>query len=227
VAIHHALTGGLAPFRDKVSAIGLTPPRSPSLLRGARGIPASPSRRQGCVRGCGRTPFQSARSSRSLASSHSPVAELCRLRISERDALRPLLWLKTDSAVVQSVVEPLSLKLPKDLLVLQPMQGHLDLEPPGEVPGLRCSIASQTAASPPHDRIRHTLRPGNKCLADERNPQATELGWLADSDHCGKPLRRSDLSRISWPFSVFRKQTIRMRPGFLPSVIQVGWTDAA
>ena len=39
-------------------------------------------------------------------------------------------------------IEPLSLRLPKDLLVLQPMQGHLDLEPVLLVPGLRCAIGS-------------------------------------------------------------------------------------
>ena len=39
-------------------------------------------------------------------------------------------------------IEPLSLRLPKDLLVLQPMQGHLDLEPVLLVPGLRCVIGS-------------------------------------------------------------------------------------
>ena len=43
---------------------------------------------------------------------------------------------------MESAVEPLSLKLPKDLLVLQPMQGHLDLEPVLLVPGLRCVIGS-------------------------------------------------------------------------------------
>lgn len=39
-------------------------------------------------------------------------------------------------------IEPLTLRLPKDLLVLQPMQGHLDLEPVLLVPGLRCAIGS-------------------------------------------------------------------------------------
>lgn len=40
------------------------------------------------------------------------------------------------------VVEPLSLRLPRDLLVLQPMQGHLDVEPVLLAPGLRCVIGS-------------------------------------------------------------------------------------
>lgn len=47
-----------------------------------------------------------------------------------------------ESSAVKTAVEPLSLRLPKDLLVLQPMQGHLDLEPLLLVPGLRCAIGS-------------------------------------------------------------------------------------
>lgn len=43
---------------------------------------------------------------------------------------------------VTPAVEPLSLRLPRDLLVLQPMQGHLDVEPVLLAPGLRCVIGS-------------------------------------------------------------------------------------
>ncbi len=47
-----------------------------------------------------------------------------------------------ESLVVTPAVEPLSLRLPRDLLVLQPMQGHLDLEAVLLAPGLRCVIGS-------------------------------------------------------------------------------------
>lgn len=47
-----------------------------------------------------------------------------------------------ESLVVTPAVEPLWLRLPRDLLILQPMQGHLDLEPVLLAPGLRCEIGS-------------------------------------------------------------------------------------
>ncbi len=43
---------------------------------------------------------------------------------------------------MNSTLEPLTLRLPKDILVLQPMHGHLELEPVLLRPGLRCVIGS-------------------------------------------------------------------------------------
>lgn len=81
-------------------------------------------------------------------------------------------------------VEPLSLRLPRDLLVLQPMQGHLDVEPVLLAPGLRCVIGSAEGCA-----IRLTksalVRPehcvveviGRQTLLTEWEPGAT---WLND-----------------------------------------------
>lgn len=47
-----------------------------------------------------------------------------------------------ETNTVKPAVEPVSLRLPRDLLVLQPLQGHLDLEPVLLQPGQRCAIGS-------------------------------------------------------------------------------------
>ena len=73
---------------------------------------------------------------------HSPVPQLCGPLISELDAFMPLISSVFERSTVLPAIEPLSLRLPKDLLVLQPMQRHLDLEPVLLVPGLRCAIGS-------------------------------------------------------------------------------------
>ena len=80
--------------------------------------------------------------------------------------------------------EPLSLRLPRELLVLQPMQGHLDLEPMLLAPGLRCVIGSAESCA-----VRLTTSAlvqsqhcvveivGRQTLLTEWVPQTT---WLND-----------------------------------------------
>lgn len=75
--------------------------------------------------------------------------------------------------------EPLSLRLPRDLLVLQPMQGHLDLEPVLLAPGLRCTIGSAESCA-----VRLTksalVQPEHCCIeVDARQTRLTE--WVPES----------------------------------------------
>lgn len=80
--------------------------------------------------------------------------------------------------------EPLSLRLPRDLLVLQPMQGHLDVEPVLLAPGLRCVIGSaegcavrltKSALVRPEHCVVEVI--GRQTLLTEWEPEAT---WLND-----------------------------------------------
>lgn len=80
--------------------------------------------------------------------------------------------------------EPLSLRLPRDLLVLQPMQGHLDVEPVLLAPGLRCVIGSaegcavrltKSALVHPEHCVVEVI--GRKTLLTEWESGAT---WLND-----------------------------------------------
>lgn len=76
-------------------------------------------------------------------------------------------------------IEPLSLRLPKDLLVLQPMQGHLDLEPVLLVPGLRCSIGSAEGCA-----VRLTkseLVQPEHCVIEVVRRQTLLTEWTAES----------------------------------------------
>ncbi len=80
---------------------------------------------------------------------------------------------------MQPVIEPLSLRLPKDLLVLQPMQGHLDLEPMLLVPGLRCSIGSAEGCA-----VRLTkseLVQPEHCVIEVVRRQTLLTVWTAES----------------------------------------------
>lgn len=80
--------------------------------------------------------------------------------------------------------EPLSLRLPRDLLVLQPMQGHLEVEPVLLAPGLRCVVGAAEGCAvrltksvlvrPEHCVIEVVSR---KTLLTEWEPGAT---WLND-----------------------------------------------
>lgn len=80
--------------------------------------------------------------------------------------------------------EPLSLRLPRDLLVLQPMQGHLGVEPVLLAPGLRCVIGAAEGCAvrltksalvrPEHCAVEVV---GRKTLLTEWEPGAT---WLND-----------------------------------------------
>ncbi len=76
-------------------------------------------------------------------------------------------------------IEPLSLRLPKDLLVLQPMQGHLDLEPVLLVPGLRCAIGSAEGCA-----VRLTksdLVQPEHCVIEVVRRQTMLTEWAAES----------------------------------------------
>lgn len=83
-----------------------------------------------------------------------------------------------------AAVEPLSLRLPRDLLVLQPLQGHLDVEPVLLAPGLRCVIGSaegcavrltkSTLVRPEHCTIEVS---GRQTLLTKWVPETT---WLND-----------------------------------------------
>lgn len=81
-------------------------------------------------------------------------------------------------------IEPLSLRLPRDLLVLQPMQGHLDVEPVLLAPGLRCVIGSaehcavrlmKSSLVQPEHCVVEVI--GRKTQLTEWEPGAT---WLND-----------------------------------------------
>lgn len=88
------------------------------------------------------------------------------------------------TSTVTPAIEPLSLRLPRDLLVLQPLQGHLDVEPVLLAPGLRCVIGSaegcavrltkSTLVRPEHCTIEVTDR---QTLLTEWVPETT---WLND-----------------------------------------------
>ena len=81
-------------------------------------------------------------------------------------------------------IEPLSLRLPRDLLVLQPLQGHLDVEPVLLAPGLQCVIGSaegctlrltkSTLVRPQHCTIEIT---GRQPVLTHWVPETT---WLND-----------------------------------------------
>ena len=85
---------------------------------------------------------------------------------------------------VSPAIEPLSLRLPRDLLVLQPLQGHLDVEPVLLAPGLRCVIGSaegctlrltkSTLVRPEHCTIEIT---GRQTVLTHWVPETT---WLND-----------------------------------------------
>lgn len=87
--------------------------------------------------------------------------------------------------------EPLSLRLPQDLLVLQPMQGHLDVEPVLLAPGLRCVIGSaegcavrltkSTLVQPEHCVVEVI---GRKTLLTEWESAATWLNDRLVSESC-------------------------------------------
>lgn len=82
------------------------------------------------------------------------------------------------------VAEPLSLRLPRELLVLQSMQRHLDLEPVLLAPGLRCVIGSaescavrlaKSALVQPEHCVVEII--GRQTLLTEWMPETT---WLND-----------------------------------------------
>ncbi len=88
------------------------------------------------------------------------------------------------SSTLTAAIEPLSLRLPRDLLVLQPLQGHLDVEPVLLAPGLRCVIGSaegcavrltkSTLVRPEHCSI---LVSGRQTFLTDWVPETT---WLND-----------------------------------------------
>lgn len=89
-----------------------------------------------------------------------------------------------ESLLVTPAAEPLSLRLPRDLLVLQPMQGHLDVEPVLLAPGLRCVIGAAEGCAVRLTksalvRAEHCVVEviGRKTLLTEWEPGAT---WLND-----------------------------------------------
>jgi hypothetical protein len=84
-----------------------------------------------------------------------------------------------NSPVIPAAVEPLPLRLPRDLLVLQPMQGHLDLEPVLLLPGLRCVIGSGTGCS-----VRLTqseLVQPEHCVIEVIGQQTLLTEWTAEA----------------------------------------------
>ena len=88
------------------------------------------------------------------------------------------------TTTVSPAIEPLSLRLPRDLLVLQPLQGHLDVEPVLLAPNLRCVIGSaegctvrltkSTLVRPQHCTIEIT---GRQTILTHWVPETT---WLND-----------------------------------------------
>jgi peptidoglycan hydrolase CwlO-like protein len=85
---------------------------------------------------------------------------------------------------VTPAVEPLSLRLPRDLLVLQPLQGHLDVEPVLLAPGLRCVIGSAEGCAV--RLTKSTLVRPEHCTIEVSGRQtlltkwASETTWLND-----------------------------------------------
>lgn len=75
--------------------------------------------------------------------------------------------------------EPLSLRLPRDLLVLQPMQGHLDLEPVLLAPGLRCVIGA--AESCAVRLTKSALVQPEHCVVEVIGRQTMLTEWEAES----------------------------------------------
>ena len=76
-------------------------------------------------------------------------------------------------------VEPLPLRLPRDVLVLQPMHGHLDLEPVLLTPGLRCALGSAEGCA-----VRLTksdLVRARHCVIEVVGRQTMLTEWTADS----------------------------------------------
>lgn len=76
-------------------------------------------------------------------------------------------------------IEPVPLRLPRDLLVLQPMQGHLDLEPVLLMPGLRCAIGSAESCA-----VRLTksdiVQPEH-CVLEVDGRQVTLTEWTLET----------------------------------------------
>ena len=77
------------------------------------------------------------------------------------------------------VAEPLSLRLPRELLVLQPMQGHLDLEPMLLAPGLRCVIGS--AESCAVRLTKSALVQPEHCVVEIVGRQTLLTEWVSET----------------------------------------------
>lgn len=107
--------------------------------------------------------------------SHSHIRELYASRADYSSASR---FHRKDIAVA-TLVEPRQLRLPRDILVLQPMHGHLDLDPMLLAPGSRCVIG---AAAHCTARLTHsTLVHDEHCVIEVIGRKTLLTNWAHEA----------------------------------------------